>query len=1121
MVKMAPEDWRYYAKEVAGGLEDYYAGRGEEPGRWMGAGAQSAGIAGRVDEDQLAMLFGQGRHPVSGEVLGDGWATRSPVAGFAVSLSAPKSVSVLLALGDDRIRAEVRAAHDGAVSVGVEVLDEHAAFARAGKAGVRQLDTDGLLVAAFVHRTSRAMDPDLHTHLLIANKVRRNDGQWRALDGRELYPMQKPTGMTYQAALRAELSARLGVVWAAPDENGQADIVGVPDELLRLFSCRAVQVERRLAERVAASEAALGRTLTSAERAEHHQRATYETRGAKPDEPAETADLLDRWAAQATEAGVEATTWVSDVVGRVRSVPLTLAIDPVPPDVVATALCALGASRSTWTRAEAMKAVAWQAPANLAGADAARAYVERATDAVLASPDVVRLELPPSAAIPDGLCRRDGLGTHQPHGHLRHTTRATLAAEARVLDAVADGRSAGLAAIDQFALDLALEGSGLGADQAGAVSHITRSGDAVSVIVGPAGSGKSRALGTARRAWEADGYEVRGLAPSAMAAGVLTEEAGIDADTVAKFLVENERARVEPGWPLEPGQVVIVDEAGMVATADLVRLIDLAKQARAKVVLVGDPAQLGPVNAGGLFRLLATDALAATLTEVRRFAAPWEADASLGLRVGDRRAASTYDDHGRLVGGGREEMLDAAFTAWAEARTNGESVALLAHDHTTVDALARRARAALVARGDVESDGVDIGTATVGVGDEIVTLRNDRALLTTAGAWVRNGDRWVVERTGPDDGLVARSVEGRGRVSLPPDYVAAHVALAYALTVHKAQGMTVERGLLIVDESTPSELLYVGMTRGRQDNRAFVIAESGRGQAVPTPAEGFARAIGRPGAEWSATEVLRTESDRAEDLAVLWPMFTEAARYITAGAGPDRSAERAALQARVERGNKGRDSAREAVTRAERHVVDAQAKRDLAVTGHGEAERRARRLFGRSARGELPAARRAMEAACRDADLAVGRVHRTGAALRLVERQNDADAELLAELESAAEHRTVWLAEHPTEVVWRSDLVRRIRDRVAALAEKAVADPPDHVLRIVGAPPDHPVDRVAWSRVAGAIEAHRERWRVEPADLGRTGSMSAAQRSEWERIERAMPDLQQDHGVDRGMEMEL
>ena len=206
LAKMAPADWRYYASQVALGLEDYYCGRGEAPGWWAGSGAATVGLSGQVDPTQLAALFGQGRHPVSGEALGKPWdhkAADGVVAGFSLSLSAPKSVSVLWALGGKAVGAEVAAAHYAAVAVTVAFLEDHAAFSRSGKAGVFQVDTEGLIIAGFVHRVSRAVDPNLHTHLLVSNKLRCSDGRWRAVDGRELYAMQKPAGNLYQAALRA------------------------------------------------------------------------------------------------------------------------------------------------------------------------------------------------------------------------------------------------------------------------------------------------------------------------------------------------------------------------------------------------------------------------------------------------------------------------------------------------------------------------------------------------------------------------------------------------------------------------------------------------------------------------------------------------------------------------------------------------------------------------------------------------------------------------------------------------------------------------------------------------------------------------------------------------------
>ena len=316
ITKMAPEGWAYYVREVAVGLDDYYGGHGEEPGWWMGRGAAAAGVDGRVEVEQLARLFGRGCHPDTGEALGRGWEHHDTdvVAGYSVSLSAPKSVSLLWGLGDRRLCREVRAAHDAAVAATVDYLESHAAFSRAGKGGVFQLDSDGLLIAAYVHRTSRTLDPQLHTHLLISAKVRRSDGAWRALDGRDLFAQQKAASGIYQAALRAELATRLGVEWEVPSAHGHADVLGVPDELRRHFSARREQVEARGAVRAAAAEARTGRGLTAAERAVEYQRAAYETRPSKGGETHDTQALRDRWMAEADAAGQPPQRWLSEVL---------------------------------------------------------------------------------------------------------------------------------------------------------------------------------------------------------------------------------------------------------------------------------------------------------------------------------------------------------------------------------------------------------------------------------------------------------------------------------------------------------------------------------------------------------------------------------------------------------------------------------------------------------------------------------------------------------------------------------------------------------------------------------------------------------------------------------------
>jgi len=362
----------------------------------------------------------------------------------------------------------------------------------------------------------------------------------------------------------------------------------------------------------------------------------------------------------------------------------------------------------------------------------------------------VTLSSPLSAEVPGGLRRRDGLPRHERHGAARHTTRLTLAREGTVLVALVRGRHAGVAVIPNEVVERAADRHRLGADQAAALRRICQDGERLVCVVGPAGAGKTRMLSAAQEAWAADGTQLRGLAVSAVAAGVLAEDAGIPAETVAKFLYDRGVCD-HPKSHLRRGEVVVVDEAAMLATADLAALVQVVEAADAKLVLVGDHRQLGAVDAGGLFRLLVADSRAVELHRVRRFTRPWEAKATLRLRQGDDSVLGDYQAHGRITGGSRDEMIDAAFATWRTARAAGESVVVLAPDHTTVDALALKARAERVAVGEVEPGGLAVGSQVVGRGDEIVTTRNDRRLVTTGGLWVRNGDRWRIDSRRDDN----------------------------------------------------------------------------------------------------------------------------------------------------------------------------------------------------------------------------------------------------------------------------------------------------------------------------------------------------------------------------------
>ncbi|MGH9153654.1 MAG: MobF family relaxase [Acidimicrobiales bacterium] len=224
---------------VARGPVDYYLDRNEPPGRWRGGGCAALGVGGEVRAEQLEALL-TARHPAAGKRLGFG--DRSARA-FDATFSAPKSVSVLWALSPDGfVRAEVAAAHDAATAAALDGFEHHGALTRRGTDGVHQVDTQGLAVAVFRQHTSRAADPQLHSHAIVAAKVQDPTGRWLALDARFLKRQQRSIGWVYASALRAELTARLGLAWG-PVADGHGDLAKVPAALVEEFSKRSEQVD--------------------------------------------------------------------------------------------------------------------------------------------------------------------------------------------------------------------------------------------------------------------------------------------------------------------------------------------------------------------------------------------------------------------------------------------------------------------------------------------------------------------------------------------------------------------------------------------------------------------------------------------------------------------------------------------------------------------------------------------------------------------------------------------------------------------------------------------------------------------------------------------------------------
>jgi len=855
--KIGTSSWRYYTQAVAFRATEYYLGVGEAPGRWHGRGLEQLGLeaGGRVSEQQLEALFARGLHPVTGQRLGRTWRADG-VTGYDLTFSAPKSVSALWALGSEDVAASALAAHQAAVEAGLAYLDAHASLSRKGTDGVEQVSTDGMSAALFNHRTSRAGDPQLHTHALVLNKARCVDGVWRTLDGTELFGHKKTAGMIYQNALRNEMHARLGVEFGPVSDNGQAEILGVPANLLKLWSKRAAAIDAEAGPKIAEYEKLLGRTLSPAERVVVTKTAVLKTRPGKTHP--EISTLAQTWSAEAarlgwtperlrTAAGVApdqpgkpgqqrqaagAEPAASDRAAR-RAPGLARGSDAILPaasgpggpdaEMVLAALLATGQRSAVFARTDVAGQVAAHLPTTGLTAAHALARVEALTDMALGLAEAVPVGRPVRGVTPRA-------------SDARFATAQVLQAEARILSLAARGRNGGYGQADHAHVRTAAAAGRLDSGQIRALVRLTDGGDFLSVLTAPAGAGKTSTLGASSQAWTAAGYRVVGLAPSARAAAELSAATGARADTLAKWLHNQDRLRqlppAERAWTaLDDRTVLVVDEASMASTLDLDRLTSVAAKAAAKVVLVGDPGQIGVINGpGGMLAALAHAGHAVELDQIHRFTHPWERDASLHLRAGNPAILRTYQAEGRLHPcPDSDTALDAVFTHWTHARQAGQDALMLARTRLDVDALNTRARAAAITAGDVTGPVTTAGDRDWQAGDLLRTRRNNRSLVlnsTTADGHVRNGDRYRVLGSGPDGGLIVQDLSGRGRLTLPGDYLAEHCEYGWASTIDAAQGATADIGLVLVRPGLDREHLYVAMTRGRHANHAYITPDA-------------------------------------------------------------------------------------------------------------------------------------------------------------------------------------------------------------------------------------------------------------------------------------------------------
>ncbi|MGW1341358.1 MobF family relaxase [Kribbella sp. NPDC002412] len=963
----AGEGYLYLLRHVAAGdvdrrmatpLTAYYTASGYPPGRWMGQGLGGLGADGlvpgsEVTEAQMAALFGRAEDPLTGRTLGEPYRvfkgpeerirdrirdlgpalsdaereravagirreemrkkSRQAVAGFDLTFSPVKSVSALWATADVGIQEQIAAAHHEAVADVLSLIEQHAAFTRSGDGGIAQLDTRGLIAAAFDHWDSRSGDPQLHTHVVVANRVQGPGHAWRTLDGRVLYRAAVAMSEIHNVLLADHLARRLGVKWELRERgsrrNPAFEIDAIPDELLREFSARTEQIEANL---TALLDERLDQ-IHPPDRREMYalrQHATLMNRPAKHLAQPLTL-LMAQWRKRADQAiGPDAVAAIQRALNNAGERPLAAAdLSPETVDAYGAAtVLTLQTKRATWTRWNLLAEAARQTRllrfvSTTDRVAALQAIVERAEQhsISLTAPDLVTIPV----------TRASGENVFTIHNGQIYTSPVILGAEAVLRDLAHDTNGPTIA-------PATIHTAGLSPDKAAALRRIATSGQKLEALIGPAGTGKTSLLSALAASWEAshgDGSTIA-LAPSSAASTVLSDAIGAPTENIAKWIFESAGLGAEQRrdmilhtehaaglarrsgrrlrhqrlmaqlaalraehdrWSFHKNQLVIVDEASMASTMELATLARAANTAGAKLLLVGDDAQLSAADTSGAFRLIAHDTQAAELTDVWRFTNPWERDASLALRRGDLTAIDAYDNHHRLTAGSSEAMEDAAYKAWLVDINHGKTSLLIAADNTTVARLNARAHLDRISMGEVEPDGIELHNGNyVGLGDHIVTRLNNRRLSYGHRQFVKNGDHWTVIHRWPDGSLTVRNHTGN-TVTLPSTYVQESVELAYATTAHRAQGTTVDTAHLLVTEQLTRALIYVGMTRGRETNRAYVATHQTTSDlhephADQTMQDVLGAVLNDPGVEQSAHEVMRQELDNGTRLDRLIPI---------------------------------------------------------------------------------------------------------------------------------------------------------------------------------------------------------------------------------------------------------
>lgn len=1020
--------------------------------------------------------------------------TRAAAGFYDITFSHGKSSSLyyagLLAAGRAEDAAAFKHCHDAAVADALAWLQAEAGYARTGHHGQGKDGRPGTgrfvtarqwTAAVFDHLTNRDGEPQLHSHAAVSSRARVTDTdgsvKYRNLDSWSITKARLGAAAVYESSFEQRVMQRFPVVYRMrPDGKGR-ELAGISQAEREAFSTRRGQVTAQVDAWAAEYERKHGYPPSAYARTVMAQAAALVTRPGKELAGGE-AELAARWERMAGQRLADS---LADLTGRADSAGIAArargGAEWDRGEVTAAGLAAVQEKRATWSAAELSFHISQALPE---GAEAGRNRAElvaELTGEALRSGKVMQVRGLELIEVPAELRRaEDGRSIYRPGRDERYSLLSHLKAEEQT---AARARATGAPALGPEQARAAIGGAGTGrnyafsADQGAVVAGVLTDGHWISVMRGPAGTGKSTAQGALAAGWtQHTGGRVLGLATAERAARVLAD-AGVRPELVVNTTRFLDRAaghgpREEVDrWRLRPGDLVIVDEAAMTSTSHLVRIARLADDAGAKVVFCGDDGQLSAVDAGGLFRQLINDPGVPRyeLETVRRFREPdgsireWEAAASLQLRRGEAAALQAYAAHGRIRGGTAEQMAAEIRRGYVADALAGRHAAVMASTEDKAAELAAGIRSDLVALGLAEPDGVPLRDGNVaGTGDLVQARRIDWQIEDDNGQPVLTRNLYRVTGRRADGSLTARRVEdardseGRevlaGTVRFPAEYVRAEITLGYAGTVHAEQGGTVASGYEYADRSTGREALYTGLTRGAGTNRVFVetqrAADEHQAEELDSdPLAELAAALGRQQAERSASDTLREELDYQESLPATAPVWDD-------------------IVARHTR----RQYAREL-----HETLGEESCKRLAAEDPASVYRR-----------------------LREAELAghdPGRLIREAAAGRPL-----ADADSLAALyywrlerriaQRQPEHEPAgagW-AERTPDIPGRAGdyarLLAAAQDaRREALGQQAAADPPEWALRTLGPIPGDPAERLEWEQRAGQVAAYRERYHVD------------------------------------------